>query len=95
MSADPCTIDGCDRPSWKRAGLEQRLVCRGHYARHLKGKPLDEPLRHWAHPLRSVMEAAFAFADAEGDDEFRRAWWRLKKAGKRAFGPKSQPLGTK
>ena len=75
-----CIVAECERPA-----APHRELCVGHYARKVRGQPLDTPLREWGNPARALMEAAFAFADAaaEDDDAYVRAWNRLRKAARR------------
>lgn len=76
---DICTVADCERDTHK-AGL-----CRAHYARRARGRPLEAPVRQYAEPARTLMEAAFAFADAaaEDDEAYHRAWARLWMAAQR------------
>lgn len=60
-------------------------LCHGHYARKRYGLTVESPLRQWADPRRTLMEAAFAFADAAESDEvaYHLAWKRLYGAAVR------------
>ena len=75
---DLCIVPDCEREAWA-AGL-----CRGHYEQRRDGKSFG-PLRQWGHPKRTLMEAAFAFADAADADDaaYYRAWKRLYAGARR------------
>lgn len=36
-----CTVAGCDRPVYVKG------LCRGHYARQQRGRPVESPLAHF------------------------------------------------
>lgn len=74
----PCDVDGCTRTAWARG------VCRYHYDRithNREGTP-----KGWVATSRKnrgfgvVTEAALAFAAAETDEQYERAWRRLYMA---------------
>ena len=76
--SDLCAIDDCGKPAYCRS------MCRGHYTRERRGRPVAGPLRLWADPRRTLMEAAFAFADGSemSEDTFLNAWKRLYAAAR-------------
>lgn len=78
-SNDACSVDECGRPA-QRSGL-----CWGHYNGKRRGRAVSRPLRQWQDPRRTLMEAAFAFADAseQGEDEYFHAWRRLYETAAR------------
>lgn len=78
-----CGVEDCGKPVYKYAVSSG--LCRGHYARRAKGRDTSTPLRQWADPRRTLMEAAFAFADASELDDalYLAAWKRLYAAARR------------
>lgn len=69
-----CREQDCTRPAARRG------LCWGHLAQ-LKRRGVTGPLRERATSRRGRLErlerAAYQLADAERDDEYRRAWWRF------------------
>jgi hypothetical protein len=79
MAPTTCTVPGCDHPiSSTPLGL-----CNGHLMRHLRGKPVNTPLRPYT-VYRSAWDrlaaAALAYAEAERDEDYARARVRLRDA---------------
>lgn len=71
---ESCMREGCGRPEHK-AGL-----CRGHYARKLRGDTSDSPLDDTLTPWERVVEAAIALADADCEEDYRASKARLRGA---------------
>lgn len=71
-----CTGPDCSRPAW-RSGL-----CHGHHWQRRHGRELT-PLRpRKQSPMQRLAAAALAYADAETEDDYRRAYHRLWQAGR-------------
>jgi hypothetical protein len=74
-AARTCSVEGCGTT------VEACGFCAAHLKRRQRGRPLDSPLhRRAAAAFSRVQEAAIALADAEGDEEYRLAKDRLRKA---------------
>lgn len=74
-AAATCSVAGCDQP------VETAGLCTAHRKRRDRHRPLDAPIRVRAGAeFDRVMEGAIALADAEGDDEYRAAKDRHRKA---------------
>lgn len=67
-----CSVDGCESPAAK-GGL-----CWAHAKRRAKGQ--DANVLPRPSGLERLREAALKYADAEGDEDFRRAEDNLRKA---------------
>jgi len=78
----PCLVDGCTR----RARAKDAGLCPGHAYRKRRGLPVEVELRPWGAPRVTLRRAALAYNQADDDDEWRRAEWRLLKAGQRMRG---------
>lgn len=66
-----CTVDGC--PNEARP---DRKECQAHRLRRYRGKPVDEPIRHYGLSPRELLSLASTRREnvpAEDSDEFRRA----------------------
>jgi hypothetical protein len=73
--ADKCQFIACSRDA------ESRGWCGLHYMRWKRGSPMDGPPRQvrWS-SHEALMESAIRFAEAESDDQYKRAWWALRRA---------------
>ena len=82
-----CLWDGCESLEELASGRSAGGLCSLHRYRKRMGLPMDAPRNNGkAHHLtrrQALKEAALAFADAEGPEEYRRAEWRLLQAAYR------------
>ncbi len=84
-----CAVDGCDRPAAPRSGL-----CWGHIkARRRNPEDFSRPLRSYRSGWDRVLQAALAYADAEGDEQAKRADERLRTAIRDWMGRRSPSAG--
>lgn len=65
MTPSRCNVEDCEH----QAAPRMAGYCHGHYARKRRGQPVDEPLRQWGDPRRTVFEAALALRDVGDDDD--------------------------
>lgn len=78
MIDHPCSVDGCPKEA-ARGGL-----CWGHVKKRQRGQTVNEALTERPESKIDVLrEAALAYAEAEEDDDFRRAEDSLRKAAER------------
>lgn len=71
-----CSVDGCRKWSAPREGG----LCYAHARRRRRRKALESPVREYGmQPLELVTRASLRHADAEDQDEYRRARDLLRK----------------
>jgi hypothetical protein len=69
----PCAADDCDQ-----LAQASRKYCRAHRWQVETGEPL-RPVRRYDSSRSRAEKAAIDLADASEDDEYERAWDRLRK----------------
>ena len=80
LTTQPCAVDGCDRTVAGRHGRGYAGYCSGHAKRKSRGLLVDVPLQERLSPAERLREAAIRYADADGDEEWGRAWKGLQGA---------------
>ena len=79
----PCKVDGCDAFVDRRRGGRDGY-CRGHYDRKRDGRTIEGPLRRWGQTVAQMLvEAGLRLANAESDEEFKRAMFAVLDARRR------------